>query len=377
MAIAEQLGNFKLLEVLGEGGQAAVYKALDTTLERPVAIKILSPELKRRKLEFARFEREAKLASSLDHPNICTIYGLFEDKGYHFIAMQYVEGENLHDLVRDRPLELKSALSIAVQVAEALAVAHEQNIVHRDIKPRNVMVTDAGRVLVLDFGLAKMLDEDENGDENVRDLNAPIAGSAHEDFDSKIADHSVFGLATDSPAAVADIHLTTQGEPYGTPASSAPEMALGAPSDRRADVFSIGVLLYFLLTGKFPFLAGTVADVRDKIVNEAPVPVAEARGASQPIPPGLANIVNRALEKNPEKRFQTAAELRDQLTAILRETEETWNEKTATQFPAFAAASQPYFALPRPLSWQSILTVIAALAVTAAAILLFINRFSS
>ena len=357
MEIGEQLGNFKLLETLGKGGQAAVYKAVDVALERTVAVKVLSPELKWRRLEFERFEREAKLASALDHPNICTIYGLFEERGYHFIAMQYVAGENLHDLVERRPLELKSALNIIIQVAEALAFAHNQNIVHRDIKPRNVMVTETGRVLVLDFGLAKLLDGEDNESEQ------------------KSAAPAIVETANNASASDA-LHLTVAGVPYGTPASSAPEMALGEPSDFRADVFSTGVLLYFLLTGKFPFLARTIVEVRGKIVNEDPISVNRARAAGKPIPPALEQTVERALRKNPDERFQTAAELRDALAGVLREVEENWDAATATQFPAFSAAGKPYFAPPRPLTPRFVLTAIAAVAIVVAAVLLLVNYFS-
>src|SRR5918912_2421617 len=201
--------NYRITEKLGAGGQGTVYKATDERLGRPVVIKVLSPELTAREVNLKRFESEAQLASSLDHPNICTIYGLHEtDDGLHFIAMQYIEGRNVRQLVGGRPLSLESALSIAYQVSDALTAAHSKGIIHRDIKAGNVMVTDSGLVKVLDFGLAKLLDE---------------------------------GGPKDKPE---NIHLTELGVPYGTATYAAPEQATGQKVDHRADIFSTGVLLY-------------------------------------------------------------------------------------------------------------------------------------
>src|SRR5881296_3493918 len=159
--IGKNLGHYKILEKLGVGGQGTVYKATDTKLGRTVVVKVLPPELTSKEANLKRFEREARLASSLDHPNICTIFDLDEAEGLHFIAMQHVEGRNVRQLVNGRPLELESALRIGIQVTDALAVAHARGIIHRDIKSGNVMVTDSGQVKILDFGLAKLLDETE------------------------------------------------------------------------------------------------------------------------------------------------------------------------------------------------------------------------
>src|SRR5436190_3751273 len=157
--IGKTLHHYRILEKLGVGGQGTVYKATDSKLGRTVVIKVLPPELTAKEANLKRFEREARLASSLDHPNICTIFDLDEAEGLHFIAMQHVEGRNVRQLVAGRPLELKSALLIAIQVADALAVAHSRGIIHRDIKSGNIMVTPSGQVKVLDFGLAKLLDD--------------------------------------------------------------------------------------------------------------------------------------------------------------------------------------------------------------------------
>jgi serine/threonine-protein kinase len=363
MNIGDKLNDFKLLEILGTGGQGVVYKAFDTRLERPIAIKVFSPELKWRERDFERFEREAKLASTLDHPNISTIYGLFEYEGHHCIAMQYIEGVNLHDFAQDRPLEIKSALNIIIQVAEAVAAAHKQNIVHRDIKARNVMVNDEGRVTVLDFGLAKLIDDTNRED------NPPIKKSARESGNDPHHQDTM----TSTPS---DVHLTEHGKPYGTPASSSPEMALGEATDFRTDIFSIGVLLYLLLTGKFPFTARKTEEVRDKIVNQAPVPVAGARNADEQIPPRLENAVDRALEKNPEDRFQTAAEMRDELLAVLREVEEGKDEQLSTELSTFQPTSPPVHAARRPFDMQFMLGI-AALIVASILIFLAIKFLSA
>src|SRR5436305_3932349 len=200
--IGAKLGNYRILEKIGAGGQATVYNATHTKLGRAVVIKVLPPELTLKEANLKRFEREARLASALDHPNICTIFDLNEIGGVHFIAMKYVEGKNVRQLVSGRPLDLRSALSIAIQVADALAAAHSRGIIHRDVKSGNVMVTPSGQVKVLDFGLAKLLDDAEAG----------ATGIHHTE-------------------------LTEVGVPYGTATYAAPEQARGDRVDKRADIF--------------------------------------------------------------------------------------------------------------------------------------------
>ncbi len=280
--IGATLDNYRILEKLGAGGQGEVYKAVDKRLGRTVVIKVLPPDLTVKEANLKRFEREARLASSLDHPNICTIFDLGEEGNVHYIAMQYVEGRNVRQLVNGRPLEMKSALSIAVQVADALAAAHARGIIHRDIKAGNVMVTDAGQVKVLDFGLAKLLDED-----------AAHAGGIH---------HT---------------ELTEIGVPYGTATYAAPEQARGDRVDKRADIFSTGVLLYEMLTGIWPFQGRTSVDVRHAVLHAQPTPVAEMRNDA--VPPRLQQILDRALQKEPRDRYQKMEELRDEFKNVLRE----------------------------------------------------------
>lgn len=280
--IGTTLRNYKIIEKLGAGGQGTVYKALDQRLGRTVIIKVLPEELTAKELNLKRFEREARLASALDHPNICTIFDLNEINGVHFISMQYIEGRNVRQLVKGRPLELQSAVSIAIQVADALAAAHARGIIHRDIKAGNVIVTDQGQAKVLDFGLAKLLDED-----------AARSSGIH------------------------DTELTEGGVPYGTATYAAPEQARGARVDSRADIFSTGVLLYEMLTGSWPFRGKTVADVRHAVINEEPIPIEQARRS--PVPSRLVAIVKRALKKNPADRYQRIEQFRDDLRDVARE----------------------------------------------------------
>ncbi len=280
--IGKNLSNYRILEKLGAGGQGTVYKATDTKLGRTVVIKVLPPELTAREANLKRFEREARLASSLDHPNICTIFDLDEAEGLHFIAMQYIEGPNVRQLVGGHPLELKSALLIAIQVADALAAAHARGIIHRDIKSGNVMVLPTGQVKILDFGLAKLLDDTE--------------------------------------ATATGIHrteLTEVGVPYGTATYAAPEQARGDRVDKRADIFSTGVLIYEMLTGTWPFRGKTTIDVRHAVLHDAPKPIAEMR--SEAIPPRIQQILDRAMAKEPRDRYQKMEEMREDLRKALQD----------------------------------------------------------
>ncbi|HYJ85313.1 MAG TPA: protein kinase [Pyrinomonadaceae bacterium] len=280
--VGTTLGNYKILEKLGAGGQGTVYKAIDSKLGRTVVIKVLPEELVAKEANRKRFEREARLASSLDHPNICTIFDLNVIDGVHFIAMQYIDGRNVRQLVNGRPLQLESALSIAIQVTDALAAAHAQGIIHRDIKAGNVMVNSKGQAKVLDFGLAKLLDDEA----------ARTSGIHHTE-------------------------LTEVGIPYGTATYAAPEQARGDRVDSRADIFSTGVLLYEMLTGTWPFRGKTAVDVRHAVLHEEPPTLSEAR--PDPVPPRLQQVLDRALQKHPRDRYQQVSQFRDDLRAVVRE----------------------------------------------------------
>jgi len=279
--LGQLLLHYRVVEKIGEGGQGTVYKVIDTTLDRPAVIKVLPLDLTDSVSNLVRFEREAKLASSLDHPNICTIFGLHKVGDIQFIAMQYVEGRNVRELVDGRPLDLRRALSIAIQVTDALGAAHSRGIVHRDIKARNVMVTRSGTVKVLDFGLAKLIE---------------------------------------SPQAMAsDPQLTEVGVPYGTSTYAAPEQAQGLKADHRADIFSTGVLLYEMLAGTWPFRGKTALDVRYAVVYHKPKPIVEARGEDSPALRRIQEILDKALAKAPEDRYQKIEEMRRDLQELLRE----------------------------------------------------------
>lgn len=280
--IGTKIHQYQILEKLGAGGQGTVYKARDTKLDRIVVIKVLPAELTTKTSNFKRFEREAQLCSQLDHVNICTIYDFNESNGIFYIAMQYVEGKNVRQLVNGRPLELKSALSIAVQVCDALAYSHERNIIHRDIKAGNVMVTSNGLVKILDFGLAKLIQ----------------------------GEHEI-------PKGVDRVEITEVGIPYGTATYAAPEQAKGEKADHRADIFSTGVLLYEMLTGIWAFQGKTVVDVRHQVLYGTPKPVADLR--PEPIPPYLQDIIDKALAKEPRHRYQKIADMRDDLRSILQD----------------------------------------------------------
>jgi serine/threonine protein kinase/tetratricopeptide (TPR) repeat protein len=280
--IGSTLGNYKILEKLGEGGQGTVYKAVDSKLGRTLVIKVLPAELTSKESNLKRFEREARLASALDHPNICTIFDLNEINGIHFIAMQYIEGRNVRQLVNGRPLSLESALSIALQTAEALSAAHARGIIHRDIKAGNVMVTPSGQVKVLDFGLAKLLDEDA----------ARTSGIHHTE-------------------------ITEVGIPYGTATYAAPEQARGDRVDARADIFSTGVLLYEMLTGTWPFQGQTSVEVRHAVLNDAPKPISQMRPGR--VPAKLQAIIDKALAKDPRDRYQKISYFANDLREVIRE----------------------------------------------------------
>jgi eukaryotic-like serine/threonine-protein kinase len=282
--IGAKLGNYRILEKIGAGGQGTVYKATDTKLGRAVVVKVLPPELTVKEANLKRFEREARLASALDHPNICTIFDLNEIEGVNFIAMQFVDGKNVRELVNGRPLDLRSALSITIQVTDALSAAHSRGIIHRDVKAGNVMVTPSGQVKILDFGLAKLMEGE----------GTQLGGIHHTD-------------------------LTEVGIPYGTATYAAPEQARGERVDARADIFSTGVLLYEMLTGIWPFQGKTSVDVRHAVMHDIPAPLNEARPGGAP--PQLQAILDHALAKDPKDRYQKVGDLRDDLRAVLREVE--------------------------------------------------------
>jgi eukaryotic-like serine/threonine-protein kinase len=284
--IGQQIGHYQVLSMLGAGGMGEVYLAQDLKLRRKVALKMLSAQLGQDRERVQRFEREAQAVSALNHPNIITIYEVGETEDLHFIATEYVEGQTLRRLMHTNHLAPEQAVEIAIQIAQALAAAHGANILHRDIKPENVMVRPDGLIKVLDFGLAKLTGNQVSGEE----------------------DATLF--LPDMPAST----LTSPGKVMGTIGYMSPEQARGLSLDARTDIFSLGVMLYEMLTGHSPFTGTTPSDVMAAILTYEPPPLIT-------FTPALRYIVNRALNKDREQRYQTSSELLADLKKLSREWE--------------------------------------------------------
>lgn len=278
LAPGKTLSHYRIIEQLGQGGQATAYKAEDTRLNRLVVIKTLLPELAASQTARRRFEREARLASVLDHPNICAIFDIGESEGWFYIVMPFIAGQTLKQVVNKQPLQILSALSIAIQIADALVAAHSRGIVHRDIKPSNIIVNEQGQVKVLDFGLAKMLGGDEIYDP--------------------------------------DKSVTELGVPYGTMGYGSPEQAAGERVDHRTDIFSLGVLLYEMVTGNQPFTGRNRIEILHAVINSQPDPIGDDNPQS---PEKLQEILDRAMAKKPKDRYSTMAEMLDELKNLMRE----------------------------------------------------------
>ncbi len=280
-----RLGPYEILSPLGAGGMGEVYRARDSKLGRDVAIKVLPVDVADAE-SLARFEREARSLAALNHPGIVTIYAVEQSGETRFLAMELVEGEGLDTAIAPGGFSLSRFFEIAVPLADALSAAHERGIVHRDLKPANVMITREGRVKVLDFGLAK--------------LEAPDSGSNATD------------MKTESRA-----DLTQKGRVFGTVAYMSPEQARGGKIDARSDVFSLGVVLYQMLTGERPFRGDSVADMISSILRDQPPPLTEVR---PDLPPHLGRVLRRCLEKEPRDRYQTSRDVYNELKELRAET---------------------------------------------------------
>jgi serine/threonine protein kinase len=330
----ETLAHYRVLEKLGEGATAAVYKAEDLTLGRPVVLKLLSPDLASGSSAVLRFQHEARTASSVNHPNICTIYEIADHDGRQFIVMELLEGQVLAQVVAGRPLAVDRVLDLAIQIADGLDAAHAQGIVHRDIKPANIFVTSRDQAKILDFGLAV--------------LTRP--GSRHNDDQTRP-------------------RLAAGG---GTVPYMSPEQVRGEELDPRSDLFSLGVVLYEMATGRRAFMGRDGTEIMEAILSQPPVP---ARELNADLPIELDRIIGKALEKNRKLRFQTASDMRSDLQRLKRDLDSESVGSVPDRRALFAVGGHPDSAVVtkpsrRPVASRRLPTVAAAVATAAGVLLL-------
>ena len=312
--IGRIISRYRILEKVGSGGMGEVYKAEDLELGRRIALKFLPDQLVHDPQATERFRREARAASALNHPNICTIYEIGEVGGRYFLAMELLEGQTLRERIGGKPLGIDELFDFAVQIAEGLDAAHSQGIIHRDIKPGNIFVTRRGHIKILDFGLAKLTHDYYRLPEGTGVSSLPTVVDTSQDF------------------------LTSPGEAVGTIAYMSPEQARGDPLDPRTDLFSFGTVLYEMASGQRPFDGLTSAAISDSILHDSPSPL---RSVNPLISSDLDGIIRKALEKAPEKRFASAADMRTKLMNLRQQR----LIETSTSFPIRKVVRKPSFIL--------------------------------